>query len=53
MLIAWISVLVAVLGALTYALAASPKVAEMGRLAFACGLLVTLLACSGHSIHLP
>jgi Na+/phosphate symporter len=37
-----LSVLVAVIGILIYALAANPKVQEMGRIAFFCGLLVFL-----------
>lgn len=35
--------LVAVVGVLVYALASNPKVQEMGRIAFFCGLLVFLL----------
>lgn len=42
MLISIIPVLVLVVGALVYGLSANPKVQEMGRLAFASGLLVTL-----------
>jgi Na+/phosphate symporter len=37
-----LSLLVAVVGVLMYALAANPKVAELGRIAFFCGLLVFL-----------
>ncbi len=36
--------IVAVLGALVYGLSANPKVAELGRLAFGCGLLAFLIA---------
>lgn len=43
-MIATIPVLVAVVGLLAYALASNPKAAEVGRLAFACGLLVALFA---------
>lgn len=42
-MIVYLSLLVCVLGALLYALSASPKVCELGRLAFACGLLAFLL----------
>jgi hypothetical protein len=35
--------LVAIIGLLVYALSSNTKVAELGRLAFACGLLVALL----------
>lgn len=45
--------LVCVLGLLCYALASSPKASEAGRLAFACGLLVTLLVYAHGTIHLP
>jgi hypothetical protein len=47
-----IPLLVCILGMLVYALAASPKVAELGRLAYAAGLLVTLFAFSGHVFRL-
>jgi sugar/nucleoside kinase (ribokinase family) len=52
MLIAVIPLLVAVAGALVYALAANPKLAEMGRLAFACGVLALMFALSGKSVSL-
>ena len=48
-----IPLLVCLLGMLTYALASNGKVAEMGRLAFACGLLVTLLVWGHGAVHLP
>lgn len=38
-----LSLLVAVVGVLIYALSGNPKVAEMGRIAFAMGLLAFLL----------
>jgi type III secretory pathway component EscS len=43
--------LVAIVGLLVYALAASTKLQEAGRLAYACGLLVTLLEVAGHVIR--
>ena len=43
-MIVLLPVLVAVVGVLCYALATNPKVAEMGRIAFFCGLLAFLLA---------
>jgi hypothetical protein len=46
-MIATIPVIVAVLGALTYALSSSAKLAELGRLMFLCGLLVALYALHG------
>lgn len=39
--------LIALLGVLLYALAGNPKVQELGRLAFACGLLVALWRMAG------
>jgi Na+/phosphate symporter len=48
MVIATIPVLVTLAGALMYALSANPKVNELGRIMFFCGLLVTLLSF-GHS----
>jgi hypothetical protein len=51
-MIALIPVLVALAGALLYGLAANPKVAEIGRLMFACGLLVFLFGVAGHSVKL-
>ena len=42
-MIVYFSLLVCVIGALMYALCVNPKLAEMGRLAFACGLLAFLL----------
>lgn len=47
MLIA-LSLLVALIGVLMYALAANPKLVEIGRIAFFCGLLVFLLCFCEH-----
>jgi len=44
--------LVCIIGLLVYALAANAKVAELGRMAFGCGLLVTLFALAGHAVRL-
>ena len=43
----YLSLLVAILGALAYVFSSDPKVMEMGRLAFVAGLLVFLLVFSG------
>lgn len=43
-MIVFLSLLVALVGALAYALSKNAKVAELGRLAYAVGLLVFLLA---------
>ena len=39
----YLSLLIVVLGVLMYALCVNPKLQEIGRLAFACGLLAFLL----------
>jgi hypothetical protein len=46
------SLLVALVGALVYVLAGNAKFSEMGRLAFACGLLAFLVGFSGSAVHL-
>lgn len=43
-MIVFLSLLVAVIGALVYALSQNAKVGELGRLAYAVGLLAFLLA---------
>lgn len=52
MIVAYVPLLVAILGLLLYALSAQPKVAECGRLMFACGVLVTLMAEMSRAVHL-
>jgi Na+/phosphate symporter len=42
-MIVYLSVLVALIGVLMYALCANPKLQELGRIAFFCGLLTFLL----------
>jgi hypothetical protein len=39
----WLSLLVAIIGLLVYALAANPKVSELGRISYFAGLLAFLL----------
>ena len=46
-----VPVLFAVIGALAYALAVNPKLAEMGRLSFFAGLFVALLAWAQHGVR--
>lgn len=41
-LVAIVPLVAALVGLLVYALSANGKVAELGRIAFSCGLLVTL-----------
>lgn len=42
--------LIAIIGVLAYALASNPKLSEIGRIMFACGLLVFLLRFSGEVV---
>jgi chromate transport protein ChrA len=48
---ALIPTIVAILGAFIYAFAASAKPAELGRLAFACGLLALCFAFATKVVH--
>mgnify|MGYP001585277591 CR=1 FL=1 len=50
--IAIVPLLVCVIGLLVYALASNTKVAELGRLSFAMGLLVTLLVFASKVVRL-
>jgi hypothetical protein len=43
--------LVCLLGLLAYALSTNAKIAELGRLTFACGLLVTLFEVATHVVR--
>jgi hypothetical protein len=53
-MIIYIAPLTAIVGMLIYAFSSNPKAAEIGRLAFACGCLATLLLLDGaHSVHFP
>lgn len=51
-MIIYLSLLVCVLGAFVYALAANPKAAELGRGAYECGLLAFLLQLAPHFLQL-
>jgi Na+/phosphate symporter len=42
-MIIYLSLLIALIGLLMYAFAASPKLSEIGRICFGCGLLAFLL----------
>lgn len=47
----YLSLLVALVGVLMYALAANPKLVEIGRIAFFCGLLAFLVTgAAGHIV---
>ena len=52
MLIILLPLLVCLVGLVVYALASNPKAAELGRLMFAAGLLVTLLVVGGPMVRL-
>lgn len=52
MLIAIVPLLMLVLGALTYALASNPKVAELGRLCAMAALFALAFAYAGHAVSL-
>ncbi len=50
-IIAIVPALVALLGALVYALASNPKLVELGRLAFLAGLIAFMFAVAGSTTH--
>ena len=50
-MVIYLSLLVCVIGALVYALSANPKMQELGRLSFGCGLLAFLLRVSGAALE--
>ncbi len=52
-LIAYIPLLIALLGLLMFALSASAKVVEVGKCFMWCGTLVTLFTVASKSVHLP
>ena len=51
-MIIYLSLLVAIVGLLMYALSANPRLSEAGRIMFACGLLAFLLELPGSPISL-
>jgi Na+/phosphate symporter len=52
MLVSWVVVVIAVVGLLMYVLSANPKVSDVGRIMFACGLLVTCLVLGGKAVRI-
>lgn len=50
--VAIVPLLVCIVGLLTYALSTNAKVCELGRLAYASGLLVTLFVFATRMVHL-
>lgn len=53
MTVSILAVIVGVLGALVYALSANPKLQEIGRIMFFCGLFVALWLFGGMKITIP
>jgi len=49
-MIIYLSVLIALIGALVYAFSANPKIATLGLVAYGSGLLAFLLGLPGHSL---
>ena len=52
MAIAIFPIVLAIVGALVYALSSNTKAAEIGRLTFACGMLALAFALAAHVVHL-
>lgn len=52
MLVGWLVALIALAGLVIYVLATNPKAAEVGRLMFACALLVICLLLAGRTVRL-
>jgi len=50
-MVIWLAPLVMLIGLLAYALSSNGKVSELGRVAFACGLLVSLFEFAGHAAY--
>ncbi len=53
MLVAWLALVVALLGLVLYMVATNAKAAELGRIMFFAGLLVTLFGLARHLVHVP
>ena len=53
MLTILLPLLVAVVGLVLYAISANPKVSELGRIAYFCGLLVVTFALSRVVLKIP
>jgi hypothetical protein len=51
-MIIYLSLLVAILGVLCFALATNPKLVKIGEIAYACGLLAFLLVSVPHLVTL-
>ena len=53
MMVAWLVLLVALVGVVLFSVTANPKVERIGLVLFACGTLVCLFALQGHTVRLP
>lgn len=53
MIIIGLALLVAIIGAFLYIAASNPKVAELGKIMFFCGLLAFLMRFAVEHIHIP
>jgi hypothetical protein len=51
-MIAYVALLIALVGVLMYALASNPKLVEIGRIMFFCGLLVVTWFLGAHQVKL-
>jgi len=51
-MIIYLSLLIALIGAFLYAFSVNPKLVEIGRICFFCGLLAFLLGLPGHPLGL-
>lgn len=51
-MIALVPILVAIIGVVIYTVSGNPKVAEIGRIAYGCGLLVFLLSAIHQTVSI-
>lgn len=52
-MVVWLAPLFMLIGLLAYGFSANAKVAEIGRLAYACSLLVSLFEFAGRVLRFP
>lgn len=52
MIVSVVSILVAIIGGLLYLLPVNPKLAEIGRILFLCGVGVTVYMLAGKTVRL-
>lgn len=51
-MVAYVPLLLALIGLMLYILPVNPKINQIGMILFACGVLVTMFAWSGHSVKI-